>query len=578
MVIIHTIIGQGGFFMDKSKKESYNSRAGQGMNLMEGRLFIILGIISFILILLVIRLFHIQLIKGETYGKRAFEQWFHVIGDVADRGTIYDRNSIPLTDKVKKNYLVLEPSFNLNDENAEIIVSLTGISRDELLKKASQNRKIELLINKYDKDLIINILRNKGVSTIHMSQRYAPEGLASHVVGYINEYKNSGVSGLEKSFNDELSENRGKRVGAILDAQNRIIPGFGYVVIEKGHEPKKNIVTTVDSRVQKICEDGLDKNNYIGSIVVLDRKSGEVLAMASRPNFEQSNVGDHLESNKKELFNKAVQISFPPGSVFKIIVAAALVENNIIHLDDRLVCEGYEMLGKNMIKCNSYERGGHGDLSFEEAFTLSCNSAFIQGAKALGGKKLIEMAKKFGIGEKTGIKLYGEVQGILPSEDYVKGAGIGNVAIGQGTVEVTPLQVARFTNVIANDGIDVGVRLVKEIRNDSGKVLKTFNSEKINRVISSDTSNKIKRMMKKVVEEGTGKRAKIDNTESYGKTGSAQAVGMDGETVHAWFTGFFFGKKSEYIITVIVEDERSGGRVATPLFSYIAKRMLEVGL
>ncbi|MCT4565367.1 MAG: penicillin-binding transpeptidase domain-containing protein [Maledivibacter sp.] len=562
--------------MDKTVKEKRRVKNNDGLK--EKRIFTVFGAIGLVLCLLIIRLFYIQIIKGDEYSKKAFEQWFRVTQTIADRGTIYDTNGKSLTNKGKESYLILDPGFNLSKKNIDTIVELTGLSREEIANKILKDKKTELLINNYDENLIKKMIRNIGVSTVERSRRYAEGGLASHVIGYVNKSKNNGVSGLEKSFDKELVENREKRIGAILDAHNRIIPGYGYILIESDEVTKKNIITTLDSDIQKICESELDKNNYIGSVVVLDSKSGDILAMASRPNFDQGNIEAHLDSKSKELYNKAVQISYPPGSVFKIVVAAALLENDVIDLSDKSICKGYEMLGVNMIKCNSYKRGGHGELSFEDAFTLSCNSIFIQATQALGGERLLEMAEKCGIGKKTGIKIDEEVGGILPSQDYVKGPGIGNIAIGQGTVEVTPLQVARFTNIIANDGIDVGVRLVKGLTDSNGKILDKYNDKEINRVVSSDTATKIKRMMRKVVKEGTGKRANIDGTETYGKTGSAEAVGKNGETVHAWFTGFFLGKKSEYVVTVIVEEKGSGGKIATPIFSNIAKNMLGMGM
>ena len=564
--------------MRKIRKRKEQSEEKNWRSITENRNIIFFKFISFMLILLLVRLFYIQIVMGEEYGKSAFEQWFHVIATVAERGTIYDRNRKPLTDKVKEDYLIIEPGFRVNDTNIESISVLTELDKEEISRSISDGNTTELLIKEYDEDAILEIMRNKGVAIIERSKRYDEDGLASHVIGYINKSKNEGVSGLEKHFNKELGEHREKKVGAILDAHSRIIPGFGYVVMEESNMDKKNVIVTLDNDIQRICENELDEKKDIGSIVVLDSKSGEILAMASRPKFDQNNVGNHLESSDKELYNKAVQISYPPGSVFKIVVAAALLENEIVDLEDELFCEGFEMLGTTKIKCNSYEQGGHGELTFEQGFSRSCNSVFIQGASALGGEKLIETAKKFGIGEETGIKLYEEVGGILSTEDYVKGAGIGNVAIGQGTLEVTPLQVARFTNIIANDGIDVGAKLVKAIVDENGKVLTEFDDREIKRVISSDTANKIKRMMLMTVEEGTGQRAKLSGTESYGKTGSAQAVGTEGETVHAWFTGFFLGKKSEYVITVIAEDKRSGGRIATPMFADIAKKMMDMGL
>lgn len=542
----------------------------------EKRLIVLFAIIFCVSIGLVGRLFYIQIINGDNLKEEAMSQWFSNIETIEERGTIFDRNNIPLTNKNEDTYLIITSNFKMDKDNLDLITSITGLSNEEFSKEYENGTK-KFLVKNYDLEKIKNLLLSYGITTIDIKKRYDENGLASHVIGYINKSKNIGEAGLEKSFDNILKEDRTKKIGAIVDAQNRVIPGFGYIIDEKNPESRKNIVTTLDYDIQSICETVLDQRNYEGSIVVLDSKNGEILSMVSRPNYLQDNISEYLNSNNHEFYNKAIQMAFPPGSIFKIIVAATALENNLVNEEDKFYCKGYEELGNIKIKCHSYEKGGHGELNFLEAFSNSCNSAFIQIGKMVGGESILDMAKKFGLGEKTNINLQEEVKGHLPTLEDVAGPGIGNLSIGQGNLEITPLQAARLTNIVVNNGLDVGVSLIKEIVDDNNRVINRIDNKEIKRVIDSKIANKIKEMMKVVVESGTGNRAKVEGVECGGKTGSAQAVGLQGETVHAWFTGFFLGKQSEYVITIIVEDKGSGGREAAPIFAEIVKEMITLG-
>ncbi len=560
------------------RKKKNNDDNSKEFNIQERRLITIFSIVSIIIIGLVARLSYIQIINGESLKAKAFSQWFQVIDTVEERGTIYDRNLIPLANKYNDKYLVIGSNFDMNDNDLKKISELTELKKEEIVNLYNNKEVKKFLIENYDNKLVKELLIDKGITIVNIKQRYDKDGIASHVIGYINKSKNIGEAGLEKAFDSNLVEGRMKKIGAIVDAKKRILPGFGYMVYESEEDSKKNIVTTIDYNIQKICEEILDKKGYKGSIVVLDSKSGDILSMVSRPNFNQDNISDYLDSDNHEFYNKAIQMSFPPGSIFKIVVAAAAIENNLINEDTKFFCDGFEELGNIVIKCSSFNRGGHGELNFKEAFAVSCNSTFIQLGNALGGEKILEMAKRFGLGEKTGIYLDEEIKGSFPSKDDVSGPGVGNISIGQGTLEVTPLQAARLTNTVVNNGVDVGVNLVKEINNDRGEILERIEHKKITRIIDSEVANTIKAMMKEVVDNGTGKRAKVDGLECGGKTGSAEAVGSNGETVHAWFTGFFLGRESEYVVAVIVEDKDSGGREAAPIFAEIAKRIIELDM
>lgn len=548
-----------------------------GIDLNKKRIYMIGFFFTLMIVALIGRLYHIQFIKGEEYYHKAKKQWLKEVPRGIARGKIYDRNMKLLTNRNLKKYLVIFPnSFKATDQNIKIIKEATGINSYELKhNKLLSNRVIELEMIKDDEKLMKKIFSMKGVFPIEYSDRYDKEGVATHVIGYINKIDNIGKIGIEKMYDEFLKEGQLCKVGVVVDAQKRIIPGLEYEEIEnKIVKDKKNIVTTLDYEIQKIAEKELDRLHKKGSIVIIDVKNGDIVAMVSRPKFEQNNVASYLDNGDKELYNRAIQVAYPPGSIFKIIVAAAALENNLIDSDENFFCEGYEEIGNVKIKCSSFKKGGHEELDLERAFALSCNSTFIQLGQRIGGEKLIEMAKKFGLGSLMKIGLEEEIEGTLPTKDYMKGAGIGNISIGQGTLEVTPLQIARMTSIIANDGVDRGVYLAKKIEDEEGHLVETVKRCDGKKIISYETAKKIQRMMEKVVSDGTGKKANFEEDGMVaGKTGSSQAVLKDKEVVHAWFTGYFPSENPKYVITVIVEDGGSGGGVAAPLFREIAKKI-----
>ncbi|QXM05987.1 peptidoglycan D,D-transpeptidase FtsI family protein [Crassaminicella indica] len=537
------------------------------------RMYITGIVFTVLLFALMIRLFYIQIIKGSEYYTCAKNQWLKEIPVGIERGKIYDRNRIPLTNREEKKYLVIFPQyFKKSDANIKLISDLTKIDSYKLKNgKLNSTRPIKLEIKNDHEKIMKKVMLIKGVYPVDYNDRYDEEAIATHVIGYINKIDNRGEKGIEKMFDRELKENQVCKVNAVVDAQKKMIPGLGYKKLEIAPvKNRKNIVTTLDYNIQKIAEEEFDKFHKNGSVVILDAKSGEILAMVSRPNYDQNNIAAYLKSNNKELYNRAIQMGYPPGSIFKIIVAAAALENKIIN-DESFFCKGYEEIAGTKIKCWSFDKGGHGKLTFEEAFAVSCNSAFIQLGEKIGGERILNMAKKFGLGAKTNIGLQEEIAGKLSSDDYIKGAGIGNFSIGQGTLEVTPLQIAKITAIIANDGIDTGVYLIKEVVDDYGNIVKKIEKNKPQKVISYKTAKKIQRMMEKVVKGGTARNMGLGRVA--GKTGSAQANLKGKEIIHAWFTGYFPSDEPKFVITIVVEDGVSGGQSAVPIFKNIKERI-----
>ncbi len=532
---------------------------------------------TLVILTLVVRLAYIQIINGPEYQKRAMSQWFKELPTSTDRGKIFDRNLVPLTNRKTTTNLIIYPDiFPKNDANIQLISQLTKLSFYVLkYEELIGNRPIQLEVKNYDVDLIRKIISIKGIYSMDTDDRYSHSKLASHVIGYINKIDNIGNKGIEKQYNEVLTEYRSNSIGAIVDAQKRVIPGLGYRLLPKDDNGVgKNVVLTLDYTIQKIIEEEFDKHYVKGSIVVMDIESGDVVGLMSRPNYDQDKIASYLESNNKEFFNRGIQIGYPPGSVFKIAVSAAALENGLIKEDTIFHCKGYEEIDGVMIKCSSFDKGGHGDINFDQAFALSCNSAFIQLGQQVGGKKLLEISKRFGLGSLTNIELPEEIPGKLPTEDYIKGAGIGNISIGQGTLEVTPLQIAKMTSIIANNGFAQDLSIVKGIIDENNQPIQEKQLGNSKSVLSEEISKQIQVLMGKVVTEGTGHRIHMEDFGgAAGKTGSAEGSSGGKNVVHAWFTGYFPVAEPKYVITILVEDGGGGGSVAAPLFNDISRKI-----
>jgi len=429
---------------------------------------------------------------------------------------------------------------------------------------------------------IIRDLNFQGVSIINTLNRYDINSVAKHVLGYINKTDGNGESGLELFYNKALTCNSWHTLGVITDGKNNILQGMGYRLIKFQEENKKlNLRLTIDYHIQKIVENVMDRNNVTGAIVVEDVNSGDIAAMASKPDFNQDDVGLYLNSTGNELFNRAVA-SYNLGSIFKIIDAAAMFEHKE-NWEEQYFCNGSVKIGDLEFKCYSYKDGGHGFLDLEKAFALSCNTYFIDTVLKINSRNLIEMAQRFGLGNATGIGNQGieESEGNLPSMGtwFSKG-DIANISIGQGEIMATPFQVADMVATIANGGIKNTINIVDAIIDGNGNKVRDIRKKQGKRIIDKDIADKIKRLMESVVKEGTGTMIDLDEYGgAAGKTGSAETGQYkDGESiVHAWFAGYFPKKNPKYSIAVFIENGRVGGKTAGPIFQEIAREIMKKG-
>ncbi len=536
---------------------------------MNRKIILIRNICILLCVLLIGRIFFIQFVQNTKLTKQAAQQKIndYIIKKV--RGDFFDKNMIPLTNR-DKNYRVVLDDAAKSESIPVVLSNMKSISHLSNLSIFEADKKtVETLQNMYSGNINIII----GL------KRYSIDTVAKHIIGYLNESDYSGRAGLEWYYDKVLDGNNAISIGTIRDFSKQASKESDKRVFELNDESKKlNLKLTIDYRIQRIVEEVMDKNISNGAVVVEDICTGDIIAICSRPEYDQNMVEKYIISDKQELLNKAVA-EFDAGSVFKIIVAAAALEAGIE--DFSIECKGIVNIGDVGIKCHSYSTGGHGIVTLDEAFSLSCNSYFINLGAKVGVSKIINMSKKFGLGAQTQISKQGvdEASGKLPDDNlqYYDG-DVANWSIGQGGIMITPVQAAHLSSIIANGGINNSINLVDGIISDKGEMVRRISNSYGERVISKKTADRLKEMMYKTISEGTAKKCNLDSVGGAGgKTGSAETgIVIEGEdVVHAWFTGFYPYETPKYAISVFVENGKSGGGNAAPIFEKLVKQIEE---
>lgn len=537
----------------------------------KSRIISFITIISIFIILLSSRLYYIQVFKNEEFIEKALKQRGQEIALKPKRNIIYDRNLIPLTNNTKTPYIIL--SKNQLEDNPLLyqnIISNTILNSQELNELIDSN---DRLLQIPLKERLAIDDNGWNIFQIDYTNRYNPNNLLSHVIGYINKAENVGQSGLERVYDEFLSEGEKDSLIVEFDRERSIMLGSTHVTGTPDPNNPSAVKTTISYELQAAVEDILDNERVKGAVVVTEVSTGEILALASRPNFDQDQIENYIFNEDMALYNRAIQVGYPPGSIFKIVVLLAALEEDPYLLNRTYNCDGQETINNITIKCSA----NHGELSVKEAFAKSCNSTFIQIGKQIGAKEIIDMSMRLGFGEKINIGLLEEINGNLPKTNEIHGAAIGNISIGQGQLEVTPLQISNLINIIANDGIQKHLTLINGIANKEGMILKEFFKEKDIRVLPSESCDIVMEMLREVVNQGTGKNIKLNNIGgTAGKTGTAQAILNKQKAIHGWFAGVYPAYEPKYTITVFIEDASSGSMTAAPIFEKIVKEIYKL--
>ncbi len=548
----------------------------------EKRFRIVRSFFVFFFILLIIKLFNLQAITGKQYATAAANQQTRNRIVYRERGDILDRSGIRFTGREDSWKAILQPATLLGNSNElRIVADIFNMTVENLKNELSKSNLpyLEGITSAQAKAIADSSL--SGISVIDMRVRSDNDTLAPHILGYVDEKGEEGLAGIEKIYQETLDRGGGVYAGLIADAGNGFMSSFGYRIWNTMGKEKLDVKLTLDYHIQSIVEETMDRMVNKGAVVLVDILTGDILAMASRPDFDPSNINPSLNDENQALFNRALG-TYTPGSIFKIVTAAAALEEGISP-DLVFDCPGYVDLNGVVMKCSSYESGGHGTINMAQAFARSCNSYFINLGLKVGRDPLIEMAKKFGLGSKTGLSAQGipESPGQLPFTDgYASPAEIGNISIGQGELLVSPVQAANMTAVIANGGLLNRVSLIESIVNNKGDRIRNFRTPSWERVISKETAASLQGMMLLTVQSGTGGLANIKgHGGSAGKTGSAETgwVKDNRNILHAWFSGYFPIDAPRYALCIFIEDGKSGSVSAAPIFAEISAKIMDAG-
>ncbi|MDG1401726.1 MAG: penicillin-binding protein 2 [Candidatus Binatia bacterium] len=555
---------------------------------------------------LAVRLFSLQVGDGQNWQDRSDVNRIRWERIAATRGRILDTHGQPLADNRPSFDIVLVPEDTKNlDHTMAQVEDLVGreLRKPEEIRAAARKRPpFEGIVIERDIDwasivaLETNEHRLPGVRLAVGPMRTYPEGdLASHILGYVGEVSEKdlsnrqqyrpgdriGKTGAEQMWESNLRGASGAQQIEV-DARGRRL----RVLSEAGGQRGESLYLTIDKRLQAFAEQLLDGQE--GSIIAIRPKTGEILAMASAPGYDPNQfargIGNTdwralLENELRPLNNRAVQGQYPPGSTFKVVTAAAALEEEIITPESKVFCGGSHKLGNRTYRC--WKRGGHGEMDLHDALAESCDVYFYQVGHKLGVDRIAAYAARFGLGEQTGIDLASEKRGLVPTRNWKKerygeswyAGETLSVAIGQGFLLATPLQIANLAATIANGGLRMKPQLIERIESEDGETLFEMEPETRGRLgLQPKTLQQIREALRSVVHarKGTGKAARLDTIEVAGKTGTAQVFKMGKEQIktdslarhlrdHAWFIAFAPVENPEIAIVVLIEHAGGGG-------------------
>jgi len=426
----------------------------------------------------------------------------------------------------------------------------------------------------------INSSRLTGVVVAPVIRRYPENGFMAHLLGYSSAgANNKGITGLEKCYDNVLCENTGSQaLTSILDARGIAIQGLMFKLRNEQEHYQGTVVLTIDKRIQEAVEQAMNERIKCGAVVVMDVSSKEVLAMASRPTFDPYEVEKIVEDDEKGSLNNRALMAYHPGSIFKILVAAAALEEKLVVLGEQFNCQGkYVFNDQVFIPC--LREKGHGNISFAEAFALSCNPSFIATGLRLHREGLIKYAERLHL---TDEKLLGYGEYEAGSHIAIENAdpAVGNASLGQEGVMLTPLQICNMVATIADDGRYAPPVLVRFTVDREGEKQMLTRPDK-EQALSPETARTVQQLMEKVVTEGTGKNAALSEIRVAGKTATSQTGNYNPngeELLNTWFAGYFPAEKPRWAIVVLAEGGKSGAENAAPVFKAITQQMLMYGV
>ena len=556
-------------------------------NTIHTRIRFIFLIVIVILLVIICKVFYIQVFSYDKLNNLAQSLWSRELPITADRGEILDRNGKKLATNITTTSLVVIPNqIKDKEDTAKKLSEILKSDYKDMLKHVSKKTSIERIHPEgrqlsYDIASKIDNLNIDGVYLVKESKRYYPySNVLSHVLGYVG-IDNQGLSGLELYYDKYLTGANGA-IKYFSDGK-----GHRLELSEVYEAPTSgiNIQLTIDLDLQLAIEKELDNvismyNPEHALIMAMNPKTGEILAMSSRPNFNSNNYKNYSTETINR--NLPIWMTYEPGSTFKITTVSAAVNEGVVNLfEDHFYDSGSVHVDGARIKC--WKAGGHGDQTYLQVVENSCNPGFVSLGQKLGKEKLMEYIHNFGFGEKTGIDLNGESDGILFDINKMGPVETATTSFGQG-ISVTPIQQIRAVSAAINGGTLYKPYIVSSmLEPETNNVIQKNEPIKIRQVISKESSSLIRYTLESVVANGTGRNAYIENYRVGGKTGTAQKVSdgkyMIGNYIVS-FIGFMPANNPEIVVYVAIDNPKGitqyGGTVAAPIAKNILKSAIDI--
>ena len=556
------------------------------------KVMIVFVAVFFIMMFLIGRLVYLMIFCSEYYGNKA-ENLHERERDIkAARGKLLDANGTVLA--TNKSVCTISVIHNQMEEPEKVIAMLVkelGISEETARKRVEKVSSIERVKTNVAKETG-DAIRAYGLSGVKVDEdykRYYPYGtLASKVLGFTGA-DNQGILGLEVKYDEYLQGTNGK-ILTLTDARGIEIENAGESRLEpvNGYD----LCLSLDYNIQMYCEQAAKKvctkkSADSVSVIVMNPQNGELMAMVNYPEFDLNDpftlVGDNGEAvsveEKQNLLNKmwrnqCISDTYEPGSTFKIITAAAALEEGVVKLDDAFFCPGYKIVEDRRIRCA--RTTGHGAETFETGIMNSCNPVFMELGERLGAENFVGYFKQFGLLSKTNIDLPGEAGTIMHKTENIGPVELATISFGQ-SFQITPIQLVTTVSSIINGGTRVTPHFGVSVQDADGNTAKTFSYETHENICTAETSETMRYLLEKVVSEGTGKNAKIEGFSIGGKTATSQTLPRSDHKYISSFLGFAPADNPQVLVLVVINNPQGiyyGGTIAAPVAKEIFENIL----
>ena len=560
---------------------------------LQGRIGYVALVMIGVLVILVFRYAYLQIVQGDALAQRMRDQSGYEFRIQSLRGAILDRSGKELAVSSMTKSLFVDPNHvydtHTPEEIASDIAPLIGLTEQDILDDIARGGGfvwVKRRLEHTEYEAVRAVIREKGYSDClgfqNEAKRYYPnDALAANVIGFVGT-DDEGLDGVEQAL-DPLLKGEVREERLTVDGQRRpILDSIFAGRRVYGSDYCKTVSLTIDSTIQFMVEQELDRamaENNPDSItaIVMDPKTGEILAMASRPSYNPNRFWEYPQENWK---NRAVSFIYEPGSTFKAVIAGAALQESIVTPNQVFFDPGYVMVSGRRIQ--NWSNESYGAVTFTDIVKKSLNTGFAQVGLSLGAEKMMHYTRVFGFGERTGIDLPGEEEGILFSADDMRDSDIATTAIGQ-SIAVTPLQLVTAMAAIANGGTLMHPYIVREIRNPDGSIYEERAPREIRRVLEPTVDRTLIGLLEQVVASGGGKKAGVKGYRIAGKTGTAQKIRretagyLEGRYI-ASFCGFAPVEDPIFTVLVMIDDPRGGdfygGQIAAPVASRIFTQLL----